>query len=261
MTTGSLLLAGLTSILVSITVVWMLSVRIRNAGIVDIFWGLGFVILGWVYYLASPAGRSWSGLIVAVCLSIWGVRLSWHIFTRNWGKPEDFRYAAFRRTGGEGWWWKSYFKVFILQAILLWLIGMPAFAASTSANSVILAPLAAAGVLVWLAGVAMESVADTQLASFRGDPANKGRVLQTGLWRYSRHPNYFGDALQWWGIFLVAASAGGWWTVYAPAMMTFLLIRISGVTLLEKTMASRPGYVEYMKRTSAFVPWIPRNER
>jgi steroid 5-alpha reductase family enzyme len=223
---------------------------------VDIFWGTGFVIANWVYFALTPNGAPERKWLIAILVTLWGLRLSLYILWRNWGKPEDFRYAKWRSEEGASWWWKSFLRVFVLQGVLLMIISISLLAAqSGNAPFGILDVLA---VLVWLIGFFFESVGDWQLARFKVDPANRGQVMNRGVWRYTRHPNYFGDAAQWWGYYLLALAAGGWWTIYAPIIMTFLLMRVSGVALLEKTLETRPGYKEYIETTSAFVPWFPR---
>ncbi len=181
---------------------------------------------------------------------------------RNAGKGEDFRYQQWRAAAGAAWWWRSFFKVFLLQGILLWVISAPLLAAQISAQPGRLTWLDFGGAALWLVGFYFEALGDWQLARFKANPANKGRLLDSGLWRYTRHPNYFGDAVQWWGFYLVALAAGGWWTLFSPALMTLLLRRVSGVTMLEKTLKnSKPGYREYVERTNAFLPWFPRKNK
>jgi steroid 5-alpha reductase family enzyme len=248
---------GLAAVLGLMTLLWLVSLALRNASIVDIFWGAGFVVLAWLYFLLAPQGLPSRKLLSALLVTVWGLRLSLYIFARNRGKGEDFRYVAMRRAAGAGWWWQSYLKVFVLQGVLMWLISAPLLGAQLGATpgQMILDGL---GVLVWGIGFFFEAVGDWQLARFRADPANKGQVMNRGLWCYTRHPNYFGDATQWWGFFLIALAAGGWMTVFSPILMTFLLVRVSGKALLEKSMAQRPGYREYIESTSGFVPWFPR---
>mgnify|MGYP001024431766 CR=1 FL=1 len=241
---------------------WLLSLALRNASIVDIFWGTGFVIVAWAAFLFTPDGFLPRKLLLAALVTIWGLRLSIHILRRNWGKPEDFRYAAWRQESGRSWWWFSFFKVFLLQGVLLWIISAPLVAAQFSPEPARLGLLDVLGVLVWAFGFYFEAAGDAQLERFKRNPANKGKLLTTGVWHYTRHPNYFGDAAQWWGYFLIAAGAGGWWTVFSPVLMTLLLVRVSGVALLEKTLIeTKPGYREYAQTTSAFVPWFPRRPR
>ncbi len=241
---------------------WLLSLALHNASIVDIFWGTGFVIVAWATFALTPEGYLARKLLLAGLVTIWGLRLSLHILRRNWGKPEDFRYAKWRQENGARWWWSSFFKVFLLQGILLWIISTPLVAAQVSPVPASLGLLDGLAVIVWAFGFFFEAVGDWQLDRFKADPANRGRLLTTGVWHYTRHPNYFGDAAQWWGYFLIAAAAGGWWTIFSPILMTLLLVRVSGVALLEKTLIeTKPGYRQYAETTRAFVPWFPRRPR
>jgi steroid 5-alpha reductase family enzyme len=244
------------------TTVWLVSLLLRDSSIVDIFWGTGFVVSNWVYFALAPDGfpvRKW---LIGILVTIWGLRLSVYILWRNWGKGEDFRYRQWREEAGPKWWWQSLFKVFLLQGFLMWIISAPLLAAQISPTPDRLAILDLVAVPVWLIGFFFEAVGDLQMARFKADPANRGKVLSSGVWRYTRHPNYFGDATQWWAYYLIAASASGFWTIFSPILMTVLLLRVSGVTLLEKTLKeTKPGYKEYVESTSAFIPWFPRKAR
>jgi steroid 5-alpha reductase family enzyme len=255
------LFAGL-AVLGTMTLLWLLSLWLRNSSIVDIYWGAGFVLAAWLYYGLTPEGFVGRKLLTCLLVTLWGLRLALHILRRNWGKPEDYRYAAWRRDNGPRWWWISFFQVFLLQGVLLWFISAPLLAAQISPAPARLIWLDALAILVWGVGFFFEAVGDWQLARFKVDPANRGRLLTTGVWRYTRHPNYFGDSAQWWGYYLLALAAGGWWTAFSPLLMTFLLLRVSGVRLLEKSMqATKPGYEDYMRRTSSFLPLPPRKIR
>jgi len=239
------------------TLLWLFSLLIRNASIVDIFWGIGFVIIAWLDYAISPFMSSTKWLLL-ILVTIWGLRLALHIGIRNWGKPEDFRYAKWREESGPRWWWVSFFKVFLLQGILMWIIAAPIISIRVTDGIPPLSPLAVLGALVWAYGFFFEAVGDWQLARFKANRANKDKLMTSGVWKYTRHPNYFGDAAQWWGFYLIALSAGSWWTIFSPAIMTYLLVRVSGVAMLEKTMKGKPGYKEYARKTSAFIPWPPK---
>ena len=244
-------------ILCLMTLLWLLSLALKNASIVDIFWGIGFIVIAWFAFTIGQGylpRKQWMTALV----TLWGIRLALHIGLRNWGKPEDFRYAKWREENGTRWWWISYLKVFVLQGFLMWIISMPIIAAQSSGFPAILTPLDLLGALVGLIGLLFEAVADLQLTFFKRDTSNKGKILTTGLWKYSRHPNYFGEAAVWWGIYIIALAAGAWWTVFSPILMTWLLLRVSGVAMLERTMQSKPGYEEYMKKTSAFFPWFSK---
>lgn len=245
-------------ILALVTLLWLLSVALKDSSIVDPFWGSGFVVAAWVYFLlADGAGpRPW---LITLLTTVWGLRLSLHLLVRNWGKGEDYRYQEFRRKGGESYWWKSYFKVYLLQGVIMWFVSIPLLAAHFG-GSPALGLLDFVGIAVWGIGFYFEAAGDWQLARFKANPANKGKLLNSGVWRYSRHPNYFGDAAQWWGFYFIALAAGGWWTIYSPLLMTLLLLKVSGVALLEKSLKeSKPGYREYVESTSAFIPWFPKN--
>jgi len=253
-------LIGLAVILALIILLWLISLQLKNSSIVDIFWGTGFVITGWLYFILTPDGFLARRLLITTLVTIWGLRLSIHVLRRNWGKPEDFRYQKWREENGPAWWWKSFFQVFLLQGVLLWIISTPLLAAQLRPSPAHLTFFDFAGLAFWLKGFFFEAVGDYQLVRFKANPQNRGKVLDTGVWRYTRHPNYFGDAAQWWGYYLIALSGGGWWSIFSPMLMTFLLVRVSGVALLEKSMAVKPGYREYIERTSPFIPWFPRNK-
>jgi steroid 5-alpha reductase family enzyme len=259
MFTAAWLAAGLV-ILAAVTALWALSLVLHDSSIVDIFWGAGFVLVVWSVIAIGPAGdlplRGW---LVALLVTCWGLRLSLHILWRNRGKGEDYRYRKWREEAGAPWWWRSYFKVFLLQGVIMWLVAAPVVAVVGSRPQPPLGWAEVLGAAVWLVGFVFEAAGDRQLSRFKADPANKGRLFSGGVWRYTRHPNYFGDAAVWWGHYVVAAAAGAWWTVFSPALMTFLLVRVSGVAMLESAMRdSKPGYREYIESTSAFFPLPPR---
>ena len=251
-------LVGLGAILTAQTLVWIVSVRRRDASIADICWGLGFVLLAGIYVYLSPAPtlRAW---LATALITLWGVRLSLHIFLRHRGQGEDPRYQAMRASHGAGFWRRSLFSVFWLQGAILWFVALPLFVAERAASPAALTPVDGLGVLLFMIGFGFEVVGDYQLARFRADPGNRGHVLDRGLWRYTRHPNYFGDATLWWGIYAIAVSTpGGWLTVLSPSLMMLLLMRISGVTLLENRLkTSKRGYHAYISRTPAFFPRFP----
>ncbi|WP_290652531.1 DUF1295 domain-containing protein [Aquisalimonas sp.] len=240
--------------------VWIASLIRGDASLVDRFWGAGFVLLAWVYWLT--AGAPALGLLMVLAVTLWGLRLSGYISWRNWGHGEDYRYQEMRHKHGERFPWVSLWTVFVLQGVLMWLIAMPVFYGARAHDAeVMLWPLVVAGMALWLVGLVWETVADAQLARFKSHPENRGRVMDEGLWRYSRHPNYFGEIVVWWGFFLMAASAGGWWTFISAGLMSFLIARVSGVTLLEKKLSeTRPAYRDYVARTNALIPGPPRGE-
>lgn len=254
---SNLVVASAITILILMTALWLISLKIKNASIVDIFWGIGFVVITWLAF-ALAQGYLPRKQLIATLVTIWGLRLALHIGIRNWGKPEDFRYAAWRDENGSRWWWLSFFKVFLLQGFLMWIISAPLIAAQTSGFPAILTPLDWLGALLWVFGLLFETIGDLQLMRFKSDPANKGKLITTGLWKYTRHPNYFGEAVLWWGYYLIAFVSGFWWTIFSPILMTWLLLEVSGVAMLERTMKHKPGYKEYIKRTNAFLPWFPK---
>ncbi|MCC6904512.1 MAG: DUF1295 domain-containing protein [Anaerolineae bacterium] len=243
-----------------VTVLWLISIPLKNVSIVDIFWGLGFVAMAWTYWVVTDGFPARKALVVAL-VTIWGLRLAGYLLWRNGLTHEDFRYAKWRSEQPGSYWWRSYFSVFLLQGLLFWAISAPLFAAQFSPTPARLGVLDALGALFWAIGLFFEAVGDLQLARFKADPANKGKVLNTGLWRYTRHPNYFGDFMVWWGYGLIALgtfSLPGVVSLLAPALMSFLLLRVSGVTLLEKSLNEKPGYREYVEATSAFFPLPPK---
>ncbi len=255
---------GWTGILVFILMVfvWLLSLVLKNTSVVDIFWGLGFVLVNLSCLLLLPSEIGLPRWILTILVTIWGLRLSIHILLRNAGKGEDFRYKKWREENGKRWWWFSFFQTFVFQGILMWVIAIPLSAVHYYSRSSTLGLLDYLAILVWIIGFFFEAAGDAQLIQFKKNPENKGKLLRTGVWNYSRHPNYFGDATQWWGFFLMAASVGAYWTIFSPIIMTFLLVRVSGVALLEKTLINqKPGYREYAETTSPFIPWFPRSPR
>ncbi|MCX8073387.1 MAG: DUF1295 domain-containing protein [Candidatus Binatia bacterium] len=239
---------------------WVVSLWRKKASIVDVFWSLGFLMLALFYWMSSGGGLTAKTTAVLTAVSLWSVRLAAYLAWRNWGKPEDHRYAAMRKLWGGRFWWVSLFTVFLLQATLLWLIAMPLYAVFSRGEPswTCLDTIAA---LLFLVGLSFETVADWQLARFKSQPENAGKVLRSGLWRYSRHPNYFGEALVWWSLYLFAFTSGAWWSVFSPLLMTYLLLRVSGVPLLESALRQRnPEYEAYIRTTSAFLPWPPKQE-
>lgn len=250
--------AGL-SVVAMMTMVWMLGVKLRNASIIDIFWGLGFVSLGWLYFVMTDGFELRRWLVLGL-VTLWGLRLALYISVRNHGKGEDKRYATWRREGGKWWWLRSYVTVFLLQGLMMLVISIPLYLSQRSVLPDSLTAIDSIAVFVALAGILFEAVADWQLFHFKRDSANRGQVLSSGLWRYSRHPNYFGEILVWWGLFgLAVQTPSGWLALISPVLMTVLLMKVSGVTLLESGLKkSKPGYEDYVRRTNALIPWRPK---
>jgi steroid 5-alpha reductase family enzyme len=253
LTTNALVVAAV------MVALWLLSLAIRDASIVDIFWGAGFVVVAWVSHTAGAEPRPLT-LLLAILVSVWGLRLAGYLAWRNLGKGEDFRYRAMRKRHGSTWWIRSLFVVFGLQGLLMWVVSLPVQAASGAAGPDGLSWVVWPGVMIYAIGLFFETVGDIQLARFKADPANAGTVMNRGLWRYTRHPNYFGDFMVWWGLYVVAlASDGTWWTILGPIVMSTLLIRVSGKALLEKSLSKRrEGYAEYVATTNGFFPGPPR---
>jgi steroid 5-alpha reductase family enzyme len=248
--------AGLAAALGTAVAAWLISIPRRDVSIVDSLWSLFFIVMTMVYLLLAPAVTE-RAFLVLFLVGVWAVRLSAFVTRRNWGKQEDYRYQEIRRRNEPGFWLKSLYLVFGLQAILAWIISLPLLTGVLT-----LSPLGwidYAGMALWLIGLVFEAVSDAQLAAFKERPDSAGKVMDQGLWRYSRHPNYFGEACIWWGFWLLGVSYSAWWTLVSPLLMTYLLLRVSGVALLERDIGERrPGYREYARRTNAFVPGPPR---
>ena len=238
---------------------WIASIPLRDVSIVDRAWSLLFVAAAGVYALALGSARPRVVLTGALLLA-WALRLALHITLRNWGHGEDRRYQQIRRNHEPGFAWKSLYIVFGLQAVLAWIVSLPLLGSMAGDRPPGWRDLP--GAALWLIGFVFEWVGDSQLTRFRASKRPDGAVLDTGLWRYSRHPNYFGECCLWWGFYLLAMSAGAWWTIVAPILMTVLLLRVSGVALLERDIgARRPAYREYTERTNAFIPGPRRAAR
>jgi steroid 5-alpha reductase family enzyme len=253
----AMLVAAIT-ILCIMVATWLLSLVLKNASIVDIVWGLGFAITSWVLAITID-GDSTRQILLAVMVGSWGLRLGGYLAKRNIGHGEDWRYKAMRKKKGARFGLISLVTVFGLQGVLMWVVSLPVMFGNSDATPGV-GPLAVIGVMVWAVGLSFEAVGDWQLVQFKKDPNNDGKVMQTGLWSLTRHPNYFGDALLWWGIGIVGAETGsGVIGFIGPVVMTVFLLRVSGVPMLERSlMKRREGYAEYAARTSAFIPRPPK---
>lgn len=252
-------LQALVLIICLMTLLWVFSTLYNNVSIVDLFWGLGFVATA-IFYFINSDGLQLRKIIVLALTTVWGLRLSIYLMWRNNGKGEDFRYREFRRKYGEDrYWWISYFQTFLLQGILMWLISVPLLGAQFSGGDRPVGITGLAGIILWLTGFIFESGGDYQLAQFKKNPANKGKVLDKGFWRYTRHPNYFGDSAIWCGFGLLSISAGNILPALGSVLMTLLIIKVSGVVLLERSLKEQKSeYSEYIRKTSPFIPWFPR---
>ncbi|MFA6580563.1 MAG: DUF1295 domain-containing protein [Paludibacter sp.] len=249
---------GLLLILGLMTSLWVVSVVLKNVSIVDMFWGFGFVMVNTFYFLNTPTTPA--KIILLVLVAIWGIRLSIYLAWRNIGKPEDFRYQEFRKKYGEkNYWWISFFQTFLLQGILMGIISLPLLGVNLYSTSPELNFIDYLALLVWTIGFVFEAGGDMQLALFKKNNANKGKVLNAGFWHYTRHPNYFGDSAVWWAYGLLCLSTGSYWYISGSVIMTLLIIKVSGVALLEKSLKDqKPQYIDYIKKTSSFIPWFPR---
>ena len=264
----STMLINAAALLAVILALWAYSVKIRDVSFIDAFWAFGMVLLAWATWTQSSAPDARSHLLLGLT-SLWGLRLTFHLWTRWRAHGEDPRYAKIMGSVMEkkGWSWSktSLLSVFLTQAPLLFITSLPAQLGIWASEDrvTVLGPLALIGTIIAIIGILFETVGDSQLNAFRANPANKGKVLDTGLWRYTRHPNYFGDACTWWGIWLIACETGlaGWISIIGPIFLTFTLTRWSGKPLLERGMKkTRPEYADYVTRTSGFFPLPPKRK-
>ncbi|MDD4308797.1 MAG: DUF1295 domain-containing protein [Candidatus Cloacimonetes bacterium] len=241
---------------VYMNLMFLLALWLKRNDIVDVAWGVGFIVISVMLLLFVP-DYHWRRLLISCLVALWGLRLAVYLYLRNKGKQEDFRYAKWRRDWGKQWIIRSYIQVFILQGFFMLLIAYPLFMIGGFGRH---APGLSdvAGLLLWIIGFAFESVGDHQMMMFKQNPINKGKVMNLGLWKYTRHPNYFGETVMWWGIFLIAVSSGwGWLAIISPVVITTLLVKVSGVPMLEKKYSNNPEYQSYIKKTSSFIPWFP----
>jgi steroid 5-alpha reductase family enzyme len=241
------------------TVWFVVSLLARRNDVADVAWGLGFVLLAWISFLLSGTGGI-RAVIVVIMVTIWGLRLAWHIHTRNRGKIEDYRYIAWRDEWGKWFYIRSFLQVYLLQGALLYLILFPVLIINKNIGN----PFTIVdfiGILLWIVGFCFESIGDWQLSQFLKDPTKKGTLMQSGLWKYSRHPNYFGEVLGWWGIFILALGVPfGWIGIIGPLTITVLILKVSGIPLLEKKMEQNINFATYKRQTNIFIPWFPREK-
>jgi steroid 5-alpha reductase family enzyme len=252
-------LQALLIIMIFMTILWIVSVIIKNVSIVDLFWGFGFVLTACFYFLKTD-GFEPRKILLLTLVAIWGLRLSAYLAWRNLGKEEDFRYRQFRKNYGEKrYWWTSFFQTFLLQGILMWLISAPLLGAQYYSINNSFGIWDYSGIIFWIIGFSFEAGGDYQLAHFKADDSNKGKVLDKGFWHYTRHPNYFGDSSVWWGYGLICIASGSYYPALGSLLMTALIIKVSGVALLEKSLKEqKPQYKEYIRKTSSFIPWFPK---
>jgi steroid 5-alpha reductase family enzyme len=236
---------------------FIISLFLSRNDVADVAWGSGFVLLSWISFFIFGNGQI-SALLINISVSIWGLRLSWHIFIRNRGKKEDYRYLEWRKQWGKWFYLRSYFQVFLLQGFLLFLILLPVIFINSQSKAFINLYVLV-GLIIWLIGFAFEAIGDWQLSQFIKRRENKGKIMQSGLWRYSRHPNYFGEVTMWWGIYISTLGYSySFYNIIGPLTITFLILFVSGVPLLEKKYADRAEFEEYKKRTSVFIPLPPK---
>ena len=254
---NAMLIAAFTIAAVMVTT-WIISLIIKNASIVDIVWGAGFAVTSWVL-AATVDGNSGRQLLLAVMVGLWGMRLALYLAKRNIGHGEDWRYKAMRKKKGKNFGVISLVTVFGLQGVLMWTVSLPVILGNAD-NSPGVGPIAVMGIMLWLVGLTFEAVGDYQLTKFKKDPSNATKVMDKGLWSLTRHPNYFGDALLWWGIGIVGAETGsGIFGLVGPLVMTFFLLKVSGVPMLERSLSRRrEGYADYVAKTSGFIPRPPK---
>ena len=255
---GNAMLIAAITIAVVMVATWIISLVIKNASIVDIVWGAGFAITSWVLALTVD-GNSGRQILLAIMVGLWGMRLALYLAKRNLGHGEDWRYKAMRKKKGKNFGIISLVTVFGLQGTLMWVVSLPVILGNSDETPGV-GPIAVMGIMLWAVGLMFEAVGDFQLARFKKDPANATKVMDTGLWSLTRHPNYFGDALLWWGIGIVGAETGsGIFGFIGPVVMTFFLLKISGVPMLERSLSRRrEGYADYVARTSGFIPRPPK---
>ena len=253
----NMLLYSALAVFAYVNVIHLLALWKKDNGLMDAAWGPGFVLVAWAGVL-SGAGPEPRRLLLASLLTLWGLRLCAHILIRNAGRGEDFRYRHWRETWGRWFYLRSYLQIYLLQGFFLFVVALPMIVVNAKSGG----PLGwcdALGGGVWLVGFLFEAVGDYQLLRFMKNPSNKGRVMRYGVWQYTRHPNYFGEATLWWGCFLIAAGVpGGLWTLASPLVIGWLQLCVSGIPMLEAKYAGRPEYQAYKKTTSAFFPWFPK---
>ncbi|MDB4835016.1 DUF1295 domain-containing protein [Cyclobacteriaceae bacterium] len=261
MTFSEIWLNGFLLSMVMLTALWLVSVKRRNASIIDPFWGFGFVVLAF-FYLYSTGNYSPRAILITSLVTIWGLRLSIYLLWRSIGHGEDYRYQNFRKDyGPKRYWWISFFQVFLLQGVLMTLVASTILCTIMASEASALTVFDFLCMLIWLVGLSFEAGGDYQLTKFKKDKHNRGKVLNTGFWKYTRHPNYFGDTAIWWSFGLFSVISGSYYGLFGSLLMTILLLKISGVSMLEKGLKkTKPQYQDYIERTNSFLPWFPKNK-
>lgn len=244
-------------LLVYMTTIFLFALWLKDNSIVDVAYGVAFVLLAWAGLLVIGSGHTRQWLLV-ILVTVWGLRLAGHIFLRKQGEGEDFRYRQWRESWGRTFVWRSFLQIFMLQGAVIFLVALPVQLVINAPGGP-LGNLDRIGVLVWLFGFGFEAIGDWQLLQFKKNPDNKGKIIQHGLWRYTRHPNYFGEAVLWWGVFLVALNVPyGLLAIISPLLIDFLLLKVSGIPMLEAKYENNPEFMAYKSRTNAFFPWLPK---
>lgn len=254
---GELYLLSAISILIYMFLLFLVAQKIKDNSIVDIAWGMGFVIIAAVSYF-NAENTSIRQLVVLLLVTLWGTRLALHIFIRSIGRGEDFRYANFRKSWGKNVRIIAFFRVFMMQGVIMLLLSYPIIRVNTGkANEEVL--LLTTGIIVWTIGFLFQAIGDRQLERFKKQKKDRDEILDRGLWKYSRHPNYFGEATMWWGIFIIVLPVElGWTTILSPILINLLLLKVSGVPFLDKRFEGNVEYQKYKARTNRFIPWLPK---
>ena len=248
-------------------IAFVIGTALKNNGIIDSFYGLGYVVVAWTSLILMGT-FSIRQIVTTILVSLWGLRLFLYVTIRNWGEPEDYRYQAIRKSYGDRVLSKSYVKIYLFQGLIIFLVGFPALLINStetppvSIGFEISTILLVIGVIIWIIGFYFESVGDYQLRKFKKNPENKGKVMDQGLWKYTQHPNYFGEVTMWWGIFIIALGVPwGIITIFGPILITYMIIKVSGVRLLNYRYRKDDKYADYKLRTSAFIPWFPKKKK
>jgi len=251
---------AIVAVLIQMTTIYLFSIYLKDLSIVDIGWGLGFVLVAWIFYSLVEPNEGYK--LLTLLVSVWGLRLSLHLFNRKRGSAEDWRYRDMRLGWGDNFWWRSYIQIILVQALLLLVVATPILISAFNNEAFELTPTTWIGGSLWLVGFFFEAVGDWQLARFvKHQNKKKKTFLTTGVWRFTRHPNYFGEVIMWWGIWLMIVELSyGWWALISPITITYLLIKVSGIPRLENKYASNKQFKAYKAKTSAFLP-LPTKKR
>ena len=262
-----IILFSVLALFIFMNIAFVFGTTLKNNGIIDSFYGLGYIVVAWTSLILMGT-FSIRQIITTILVSIWGFRLFLYVTIRNWGKSEDYRYQAIRKSYGDKVLSKSYVKIYLFQGLIIFLVGFPALFINSTETPPILniyeisAITLLIGVIIWIIGFYFESVGDYQLRKFKKNPENKGKIMDQGLWKFTQHPNYFGEVTMWWGIFIIALGVPwGIVTIFGPIIITYMIIKVSGVRLLNYRFRKDDKYADYKRRTSAFIPWLPKKKK